>query len=124
VPRSRILSFESRGEPLLTRAQFAGRLAVSLATAALLIAASLAAGMVGYRASEGMPWLDAFLNASMILGGMGPVDAMKTDAGKFFAGCYALYSGLALVLTTGLILAPIPHRVMHRFHLEDDADLD
>jgi hypothetical protein len=124
VPRARILSYESRGEPLLTRAQFAGRLAASLATAALLIAASLAAGMVGYRASEGMPWLDAFLNASMILGGMGPVDVMKTDAGKLFAGCYALYSGLALVLTTGLILAPILHRLMHRFHLEDDANQD
>ncbi len=79
--------------------------------AAVLIGASLAAGMLGYAHFEGMSWLDAFLNASMILSGMGPADQLKSDAGKLFAGCYALYSGLVIVLASGIVLAPdrAPH---------------
>jgi hypothetical protein len=70
------------------------------------------------RILEGLSWLDAFLNAAMILGGMGPVDPVRTSAGKLFAGCYALYSGLVVLVTAGLILAPIAHRILHRFHVE------
>ena len=75
--------------------------------------------MWGYAHFEGMSWLDAFLNAAMILSGMGPADQLKSDAGKLFAGCYALYSGLIIVLASGIVLAPIVHRILHRFHVDD-----
>ena len=74
--------------------------------------------MAGYRHFEGLGWLDAFLNASMLLGGMGPVDSPMTDGGKLFAGLYALYCGLAVIFAAGVILAPVAHRILHRFHVE------
>ena len=91
---------------------------VNTLAACVLIGASLAVGMVGYHAAEGMTWLDAFLNAAMLLGGMGPVDGLHTGAGKLFAGLYALYCGLVVVITAGVILAPILHRVLHAIHAE------
>ncbi len=91
---------------------------MSVAVGVTLIAISLLAGMVGYHSLVGLPWIDAFLNASMILSGMGPLASPQTFAGKFFAGIYALYSGLALILVAGIILAPVIHRLFHRFHLE------
>jgi hypothetical protein len=115
------MSFERRREPLLSRAAFLGRVAASCGAALLLIAVSLYAGMFGYRYYEGMSWVDAFVNASMILSGMGPVSTLRTEGGKIFAGCYALYSGLAVIIATGLILAPVVHRLMHRFHLEAEG---
>jgi len=118
----RIVGYESRHQPLLSRWQFAGRLAASCAAAAVLIAVSLVGGMCGYRYYEGMSWVDAFANASMILSGMGPLEPLNTQAGKLFAGFYALYSGLVLILATGLIIAPVFHRVLHRFHLEAERD--
>jgi hypothetical protein len=84
-----------------------------------LLAASLGAGMAGYMAFEGLPWIDAFLNAAMLLGGMGPVDAPRTSAGKLFAGLYALYAGLVFLVTAALLFAPIFHRVLHRFHWDE-----
>ena len=84
--------------------------------------ASLFAGMFGYRYFEGMEWVDAFVNASMILSGMGPVTPLTTNTGKLFAGCFAIYSGLALVATMGIILAPVVHRFLHRFHIDDSDD--
>jgi hypothetical protein len=86
----------------------------------LLIALSLGVGMCGYKYLENMSWVDAFVNAAMILSGMGPVEMLRTREGKIFAGCYALYSGLALILATGLIIAPMLHRLMHQFHIEAD----
>jgi hypothetical protein len=74
--------------------------------------------MAGYRYLERMEWIDAFANASMILSGMGPLTPLQTWGGKLFAGLYAMYSGLALILAAGLILAPVVHRVLHRFHVE------
>ncbi|QDT72319.1 hypothetical protein [Lacipirellula limnantheis] len=118
----RAFNYESRNEPLLTRGAFARRLGVNLFVALLLIAASLLAGMAGYHHFESMAWIDAFANASMILSGMGPLVPMQTWGGKCFAGWYALYSGLALILVSGLILAPILHRLMHRFHLDTEDD--
>ena len=115
-----LFRFEHRGEPMATPVEFAGRLGANLLASLVLIGAVLALGMAGYHLIENMPWLDAFLNASMLLGGMGPVDAMKTDAGKFFAGCYALLCGLVVVAATGLFLAPVLHRVMLAVHAEDD----
>ena len=85
-----------------------------------LLAVSLAGGMVGYMILEGLPAMDAFLNASMLLGGMGPVNTPKTEAGKLFAGCYALYAGLVFIVTAALIFTPIIHRILHQFHWDDD----
>jgi len=76
--------------------------------------------MAGYHYFEGMTGIDAFVNAAMILSGMGPVSPLETSGGKLFAGLYAIYSGLALILATGIIFAPVVHRLLHRFHLEAD----
>ena len=107
---------------LASRAVFFRRLGVNGALAGVLVVISLAVGMIGYHTLGGLPWIDAFQNAAMILSGMGPVDALSTSGAKLFAGLYALYSGLALIATSGIILAPVLHRLFHRFHLEDTAD--
>jgi hypothetical protein len=115
-----LFHYEHRDDPLLPWRTFLfHRVGRTAAAAAAVIVVSLILGMLGYRLTESMGWLDAFLNASMILGGMGPVTTLHTSTGKLFAGVYALYSGLVLVGTTGLLLAPFVHRLMHRFHLED-----
>jgi hypothetical protein len=80
---------------------------------------SIGGGMLGYMHYEALPWRDAFLNSTMLLGGMGPVDAPKTNDGKMFAGWFALYSGLVFIVTLGLLLTPVVHRVLHRFHWDD-----
>jgi hypothetical protein len=111
--------FEHRAQPVIPPDQFIVRLAHSGIIALALIAISLLVGMVGYHLLEGLSWIDAFLNAAMLLGGMGPVNAPVTDGGKLFAGIYALYCGLAVILVAGVILAPIAHRILHRFHMEN-----
>jgi hypothetical protein len=113
-------SFERRGEPLAPRWLFARRLAINVGLALALIGVSLLAGMVGYHYFEGSGWIDTFDQAAMILGGMGPYSAPKSDGGKLFAGFYALYSGLLLIGVTGLILAPLFHRLMHHLNLPDE----
>jgi hypothetical protein len=110
--------FEHRAQPVISPHQFIIRLAHSGIIALVLVAISLFMGMVGYHILEGLSWIDAFLNASMLLGGMGPVNTPVTFDGKLFAGLYALYCGLAVILVAGLILAPIAHRILHRFHME------
>jgi hypothetical protein len=114
----KLLDYESRRQPLASRRRFVRRFALNLAVALLIVAVSLFAGMLGYAHFEGLSWLDAFLNAAMILGGMGPVDPVRSSAGKLFAGCYALYSGLVVLVVAGIILAPVAHRILHRFHVE------
>ena len=114
--------YEHRSEELLPRPQFAARVARHLIVALGLIGASLGAGMAGYRYLAGLSWIDAFLNASMLLGGMGPVGELSGSSAKFFAGVYALYSGLVLIFAAGIILSPIAHRILHRLHLDDDDD--
>ena len=109
---------EHRAQPVISPHQFMIRLAHSGIIALALIAVSLIIGMLGYHNFEGLSWIDAFLNASMLLGGMGPVNAPATFGGKLFAGIYALYCGLAVILVAGVILAPIAHRILHRFHVE------
>jgi hypothetical protein len=116
------LPFERRGEPLAPRWLFARRLVINIAFALALILVSLVGGMAGYHYFEGSGWLDAFDQTAMILGGMGPYSEPKTDGGKLFAGLYALYSGLLLIGVSGLILAPLFHRVLHYFHLPDDEN--
>lgn len=118
--KRRLIGYESKHQPLLTRAQFARRLASMFGAATLLVTMSLVAGVVGYRYFEGMEWIDAFANAAMILSGMGPLAPLQTFGGKLFAGIYALYSGLIVIVTTGILLAPILHRMLHRFHTEDE----
>jgi hypothetical protein len=113
--------FEHRRSPLLPRRAFYARLARSLALAFAMVLLSLGIGMAGYHGFEGLSWLDAFLNAAMILSGMGPVAQIQMPAGKLFAGCYALFSGLALVTTVAVIFAPIFHRFLHKFHLDADS---
>jgi hypothetical protein len=120
LAKHHFLRYESKHQPLLSRQAFARRLARNFAAALVLIGVSLIGGMIGYHYLEGMTWIDAFANASMILSGMGPLGTLQTWDGKLFAGLYALYSGLALVLATGIVFAPVVHRMLHRFHLEDD----
>ena len=112
--------FEHFGQPLLPRRKFYHLIARSAASGAWLILSSLAVGTVGYHSLEGMPWIDAFLNAAMILSGMGPVGELRHASAKIFAGCYAIYSGIALITTAGVIFAPILHRLLHRFHLKEE----
>jgi hypothetical protein len=113
--------FESRSKPLLPRRDFYLRLARSAATALGVIAVSLAIGVVGYHRLAGLAWVDALLNASMILGGMGPVDLLHTGTAKVFASLYALFSGFALISSVSVVLAPVFHRFIHRFHLDEEG---
>jgi hypothetical protein len=93
-----------------------------IALAATILLGSLMVGVLGYHYLERLPWIDALLNASMIAGGMGPVDPVKTTAGKLFASFYALYSGLAIISAAGVLFAPVFHRFMHHFHVETGPD--
>lgn len=112
--------YEHRKQPLAKREVFAKRLFLNGLIALLLLAFSLLAGMVGYHFLEGFSWIDSLLNASMILGGMGPVNPLHTTGGKLFASFYALYSGVILLASVGILAAPIVHRFMHRFHLAEE----
>lgn len=108
--------FEKSSEKLIARPKFVLRMLKGMGLVAIIAGISLIIGIIGYRLTENMPWLDALLNASMILGGMGPVGDLKTNSGKLFASFYALYSGLFLIGMTGILLTPIIHRVIHSFH--------
>ncbi len=110
--------FEHKSNPLLPRKAFILRLQRCVLLSVAISLVTLAIGMSGYHFLERMSWVDAFANASMILAGMGPFGSMNTSAGKIFAGCYALFCGLIFVTVVTLILAPIFHRALHKFHLE------
>jgi len=112
--------FEHTSEPLLPRHVFLVRVLVFLAAALVLVGIALGVGVVGYHYLGDLPWIDALLNASMILGGMGPVDPIGSSAGKLFASFYALFSGLLFIGIASLLIAPFVHRVMHRMHLDDE----
>ena len=112
--------FEHHTKPLLPRREYYRRIVRNIGLGAMVVAVSLGIGMVGYHGFEKLPWIDAFLNAAMILSGMGPVATLQTDAGKLFAGGYALFSGIALISIVGIIFAPVVHRFLHKFHLEDE----
>jgi hypothetical protein len=115
---------ERRGQPLAPHWLFYRRLSINFALGLALILVSLAAGMLGYRYLEGLSWLRSFGHAAMILGGMGPYSEPVNDNSKLFEGIYAIYCGLLLIGVTGLILAPVFHRVMHQLHLPDETDPD
>jgi hypothetical protein len=126
------MAFDLRFHPRLTRLEFARRYVRWATIAATILLGSLFVGICGYHYLEGFKWIDSLLDASMILGGMGPVDTLKTSAGKIFASFYALYSGLLLITLAGLMLTPVVHRLVHKFHLEiesgksddDKSDID
>jgi hypothetical protein len=110
--------FEHRSSPLLPRQAFIRRMQYCALLGAGISAATLTVGMIGYHFLETMSWVDAFANASMILAGMGPLGNLNTSAGKVFAGCYALFCGLAFVAVVTVLIAPVFHRALHKFHLE------
>jgi hypothetical protein len=115
--------FEHKSEPLLERPRFVRRMARHALIAFCIIAGSLLLGVIGYHYLEGQGWLDSLVNASMLLGGMGPVGDLHTTAGKLFASFFALFSGLVFILAAGVLFAPAYHRFLHKFHLDlDEAD--
>jgi hypothetical protein len=111
--------YEHKSEPLLPIAQFLRRMMTHVLVATSFMAAALLIGILGYHFIEGLPLLDSLLNASMLLGGMGPVDALHTPAGKVFASLYALFAGVVFLVIAGIIVAPVAHRLLHRLHLEE-----
>jgi hypothetical protein len=114
--------YERPHEPLMPRGKYLRRIARSGGLASSAIFAALFLGVSGYHWIEGLPWVDSILNAAMILGGMGPVTELHTTAGKLFAAAYALFSGLMFIVAAGLLFAPVIHRFLHKFHLEDGGE--
>jgi hypothetical protein len=112
--------YEHHKQPLASRKVFAQRLTRNGIIGLLLLAFSLGIGMLGYHFLENLSWIDSLLNAAMILGGMGPVNQIHTNAGKIFASFYAIYSGVVLLASVGVLVAPIFHRFLHHFHLADE----
>jgi drug/metabolite transporter (DMT)-like permease len=114
--------YEHRSQPMLPRRAFLKRLSRHALISIGIVLGSLLFGLLGYHFFGRLPWIDALVNASMLLGGMGPVDALTTVPGKLFASFYALYSGIVFLLAAGIIFAPIFHRILHHFHLESGSD--
>ena len=114
--------FEHRLQKPIPFGTFLIRQAQYLLSAFLLLAFGLGIGVLGYHEFEGMSWIDSFLNAAMILGGMGPVGVLHTQAGKVFAGVYALFSGLMFLVAAGLFFSPMVHRLLHKFHFDEEQD--
>lgn len=113
---------ETRRQRLATRGRFLRRMAVCLLLAAVVLVVALVIGVAGYHWFAGFGWIDSLLNASMILTGMGPVGTLSTTAAKVFASAYALFSGLVFLSVFVTLLTPVIHRVLHRFHVEDDSE--
>jgi hypothetical protein len=113
-----IQMYEHKKEPLLPRGKYVKRLARHGLGAFTIIFVSLGVGILGYHFLEGIPWIDATVNASMILGGMGPVNELHTVAGKIFASAYALFSGIVFLVAVAVLFAPVFHRFLHKFHLD------
>jgi hypothetical protein len=112
--------FENKKEPLLPQKVYFRRVVRTVILSVAILAISLTIGTIGYHVFADLPWVDAFLNASMILTGMGPIDRMTTDSAKLFASFYALYSGIAFLSTAGLLVSPFIHRLMHKFHAAEE----
>jgi flagellar biosynthesis protein FliR len=112
--------FEHRRQPLLSRVAFLMRMARSAGIAIGVVLVGLGLGVLGYHYLDDLPWIDALVNAAMILSGMGPVDPLHNTGGKLFAAMYALLSGFLFLSVAGILLVPVLHRMMHRFHVETD----
>ncbi len=111
--------YEHKSQPLLPFPRFVRRILNHVLVGLAIIAFSLVVGILGYHIFERLSWLDSLLNASMILGGMGPVNPIRSTGGKLFASFYALYSGVVFLVVVGIMVAPLAHRVLHRLHLAD-----
>ena len=119
------MRFEHHSQPLISQSAFLRRVGRYAIAALLLVAVSWLIGILGYHFLAKLGWLDSLLNAAMILGGMGPVDKVNTVPGKLFASFYALFSGLIFLVSAGVLIAPVFHRLLHSFHLETEkADDD
>ncbi len=116
--RRNVFAFEHKNQPLISKSDFIRRMVLAGIWAIVLLGIWLIVGMMGYHWLANLSWLDAFLNASMIVGGMGPVDTLTSASSKLFAGFYAILSGVIFLSVFGLLLAPVYHRFLHRFHLE------
>ena len=116
-------AFERRSDKLAPVSIYLQRIIASLALACILILIALSVGIVGYHLIAGFNFVDSLLEASMILGGMGPVRELPNDASKIFASVYALFSGVIFIALMGIILSPTAHRVMHKFHI-DEKDVE
>ena len=112
--------YEPKAHPPIARTLYVRRVLLHASAALALLLLSLMLGMAGYEYFEQLSWRDAFLNSAMLMGGMGPVDAPRTDGGKLFAGLYALYAGLVFLVAAGLVFAPVMHRLLHKFHWAQD----
>src|SRR5262245_38928741 len=117
-----MLDFEHQDEPLVSRGRFYWRMARAFGVTLLIVAGSLGMGVSGYHFINGLPWIDALYNSAMILTGMGPADGPRTTGGKLFATFYALYSGIAFLSIVAVLMAPVIHRALHKFHLDLDED--
>ncbi len=115
--------YESKNQPMLSRAEFYKRILYHVLIAVLVIAVSVLIGVFGFMYLESMPWHDAYLHATLLLGGHGTLTAPQSVAGKLFVGFYGLYAGLVFVAVLGITFAPVAHRILHKFHL-DEEDLD
>ncbi len=112
--------YEHHKQPLASREVFIQRVVTNALIGAAMILVALGIGILGYHFTEGLSWIDSLLNASMILGGMGPVNSLQTTGGKLFASFYALFSGVVFIAAMGVLAAPIFHRFLHHFHLADE----
>lgn len=113
------MTYEHKTKPLLSKPEYILRLAKHFLFSVGLLAISLGIGIIGYHTLGNLTWIDSLLNASMILGGMGPVNEITTNSGKIFASCYALFSGIVFVASAGILIAPVFHRFLHKFHIQD-----
>ena len=111
--------FEHKRDQLLPMPAFIRRVTASLLLTIIVLILALGVGVLGYHSLAGLSWIDSILNASMILTGMGPIAPMSTDVAKLFASAYALFSGVVFLSAIGLVLAPLFHRILHKFHLDD-----
>ena len=114
--------FEHHKQPLLPRSAFLRRFGSYLGIALIIVLVSLIMGIIGYHIFDGLPWIDSIVNAAMILGGMGPVSELTNDGAKIFASVYAIFSGVVFLLAFAVILAPVVHRFLHRFHIDMDSE--
>ncbi len=112
------MTLEHHKKPLLSRKEFAHRQLRYAGFSSLILLFSIGIGLAGYHFFGALPWIDAFLNASMILTGMGPVDRMETTAGKLFSSFYALFSGISFLMFVGVLFAPAYHRFLHKLHVD------
>lgn len=117
-----LFRFEGKNQPLLSHRHYIDRVFRNLFAGLLFLLLFWSIGILGYHITCGFSWIDSLLNAAMILSGMGPVQTISTTSGKWFAAFYALASGVVFITTIGIMLAPVAHRIFHRFHLEASED--